>query len=217
MTEAWPDQLLFGSLLISRSTTEETASLTCFCCPCPGSNTNTLSTANVLSRKISLSPSTLLFYSPLQSSLKTTSYHKLTNYHVPAEPWSLYQHCCTPKPCKTSEKAFNTTSHSFVSDAVVDHVSSKWRLPEPFATDICNRHFQTEHAAPQLRDSFEYYKRGQSATMQSYYFLNKHGQFILTTLWELPNSTCTDSVYFSTGTEMDNGKFGNIFNAYFIP
>lgn len=204
MVEGWPGQLLFGSLPISRSKTREDVSVTQFCRPCPGGNTNALNVTNVTCRKISLSPSTLLLCSPLQSTLKTTAHCNLTNYHVPAEPWSMYQHYCALKPYKISRKAFNTDAHSFALDAVVEHDAF---IKMKVAWDILNRHFQTEHAAPQLRHSFEYYQQGQSAAMQSYYFLNQHQQFTLTTLWEQPNSTCTDSMYVSAGTEMDNAIY----------
>lgn len=204
MVEGWPGQLLFGSLPISRSKTREDVSVTQFCRPCPGGNTNALNVTNVMCRKISLSPSTLLLCSPLQSTLKTTAHCSLTNYHVPAEPWSMYQHYCALKPYKISRKAFNTDAHSFALDAVAEHDAF---IKMKVAWDILNRHFQTEHAAPQLRHSFEYYQQGQSAAMQSYYFLNQHQQFTLTTLWEQPNSTCTDSMYVSAGTEMDNAIY----------
>lgn len=165
-------------------------------------------------RLICLPPSMLLLRRPLQSTPRTTSHCNLTNYHAPAEPWSLYQHYCALKPYKTSRKAFNTDAHSFALYAVVEHdCFIKMKL----TWDVFNRHFQTEHTALQLRHSFEYYKQGQSAAMQSYNFFNQHRQFTLTTLWAHPNITRTDGMYFSAGTVMDNTKSGNIFNAYLFP
>ena len=212
MIEEWSSQLL---LAISRSKTREDISLTQFCCPCPGGNTDTLNITNILTTKTSPSPSTLLLCSPIQSTLRTTSHGNLPNHHEPAEPRSSSsQHYCALKPYKTSRKAFNADTHSFALDAVVGH---NCFIKMKVVWDIFNRHFQTEHAAPQLRHSFEYYEQGHSAAMQSYYFLNQHWQFTLTTLWKNPNRTCADSVYFSAGTETDNAKSGNIFKAYIFP
>lgn len=90
MTEKCPSLFLFRSLPDSRTKKREDVSYTRLCRLHAGGNTKVLKITDVLKIKEEQSDSpTLLLCSPLQSTLRTTLYSSLENYHASAELWSL--------------------------------------------------------------------------------------------------------------------------------